>query len=112
MPDGHVVPRGFQIVTSYLNRHEKEYEISFRIIRIFSAIGSRKEKTCSAGESATVICEKGHSRPGISLPNRLQLELDGRQMSGFRLLWSRKNRSVRQSNKEAKTEQKHVLWRY
>lgn len=40
MPDGHVVPRGFQIVTFYLNQHEKEYEISFRIIRIFSAIGS------------------------------------------------------------------------
>lgn len=52
------------------------------------------------------------NRPGIGLPNRLQLELDVRQMSRIRLLCSRKNCSVRWSNKGAKIEQKHMFCRY
>ena len=54
-----------------------------------------KKKSCSASESAAVICGQGHSRPGIGLPKRFQLDLGGRQMSGIWLLRSRKDHHVR-----------------
>lgn len=60
MPDGHVVPRGFQIVIFYLKQHEKQCEIFFfHIVRIFFSYGSLKRKTCRAKESATIICKEG-----------------------------------------------------
>lgn len=74
---------------------KKEYEISSNIIGMFSAVGAWGKKKCSARESATIICEKGHKQARIGFPNRLQLELDVRQMSGIRPLPRRKNCSVR-----------------
>ena len=78
---------------------------------MFSAIGSWKNKQTNRRIGDSDL-EKGHKEARNWLSKRLQLELDVRQMSGIRLLCSRNNCSVRQSDKGAEIEQKHVFCTY
>jgi hypothetical protein len=71
----------------------------------------KEKKNWSIRKLATIICGKAQQiGQEIALPNRFQLELDGRQMRGVGLRHSRKNRGVRWSHKGADT--RHVFRRY
>lgn len=104
MSDGHLFSHEESILPPFIyNSIGKEYESSFSIIRIVSSIGSYT-KLCKSISHNNL--QKGNTnRPGIGLPNRLQLEWDVRQMNGVRLLGTWKN-------KGANIQRKHMFCRY